>query len=1385
LEAVIPGGIGTFSFEYRKAFTGISERQLELIINGVQVATTPVFGPTEPDPTIYTFTVNNINSEGNVTVKIKNVGTTTTNRQTVIDNIEWTGYTGGTPTVATPTFNPPGGIYYSPQNVEIATETPGATIYYTTDGTDPDEFSNEYVNPIPVSVTTTIKAKAYAAGYDPSAIATAVYNFPVEVANIATLRAGATDGTVYRLTGEAILTAKDGFNNRKFIEDATAAIMIFDNAGIIATEYNIGDGIENITGTLSLVNQMLRFIPTQDPGTASSVGNPVFPVTFSIDLLNSDDQAKLVKLEDVTFTAPGTFANGQNYTITDGINNLIFRTDFWNVDYIGEPIPALPQDITGVIIQFNTDLQIVARDLADFDPVFTIGWANLQWPPTGSITLYQDFDVYAQIWVGGITDQPGQGEAIQAWIGYSTDDTDPATWVNWVPAIYNSDAGNNDEYLGNIGAAITTTGTYYYASRFQLDNGDFVYGGFNGGFWDGITNVSGVLTVNEPSQFINWANMQWPPDGSIFTGDNFTVYAQVYAEGITPEPGTEKSISAWIGFNDENTDPAGWTNWVEADYNVAVGNNDEYMANIGTEITQAGTYYYASRFQLDATPYVYGGYSLSGGGFWDGIDNVSGVLTVNVTEPENHVTGFTANADSYSAITVTWTDSDATGYLIKGSAVSYAAIDEPVDGIPEADGGLVKNIAAGVGSHQFTGLTAETDYFFKIFPYNGTAGAINYKTDGIVPEATAQTGELPGYLAGDFGFTASSGNWGTTGNWRQWDGTGWNTTVSSQPTASDNVYILSGNTAIVETGGKNAAHLIVEAGAKLFSNNTSMGSPRYISVTGNITCDGMIGNGSGNDDVISFNMNGTVQAISGSGSFTGNRMRKNATGNSSLTIGMDIELRYNGLAFYNQQSASNAFSVTIQPGVHLHCAGNGALPAGAYQLKSDDNLTIYGQVTLTANLDNQAGAAGVIVKSDASGNGSLIQPNEAPATVEAYISPSRWHYVSSPIDNPNTGIFTGLYMQWWDELNGKWQWVLSADSTLATDMQGYSIWAVNPTTLHFAGTLNAGARSYNLTYSDVNPQQDPGFNFVGNPYPSALDWDGPGWTKTDVDDALYVWEGVQYATYINGFSVNGQTNEIPPHQGFFVHTSNVTGGSLGVNDDARIHTNQVNLKNGKNPAQKLRLHVAGNSFQDEMVVYVNAAATPAFDGQLDAFKLKGGANAPQLFSMASDGSELAINAIPTVNAGVTVPVGFEAGVSGIFELKMSDISGFEGTPVFMYDLQDKRVVNLKTIGTYKFAAAPNDNKHRFTLLFSNNDMPGYYSSLDGVLVYAKDKGIVVWSETELSGSIRVFDLSGREITSERMVSSTLVTLDVPANRGYYIVNLVTDSGVHNQKVFLR
>ena len=79
-------------------------------------------------------------------------------------------------TVATPTFSPPGGTYISAQSVRITCATSGATIRYTTNGTEPTANSPTYSSPINVSSTTTIKAKGFKNGWTPSSIASASYN---------------------------------------------------------------------------------------------------------------------------------------------------------------------------------------------------------------------------------------------------------------------------------------------------------------------------------------------------------------------------------------------------------------------------------------------------------------------------------------------------------------------------------------------------------------------------------------------------------------------------------------------------------------------------------------------------------------------------------------------------------------------------------------------------------------------------------------------------------------------------------------------------------------------------------------------------------------------------------------------------------------------------------------------------------------------------------------------------------------------------------------------------------------------------------------------------------------------------------------------------------
>lgn len=263
----------------------------------------------------------------------------------------------------------------------------------------------------------------------------------------------------------------------------------------------------------------------------------------------------------------------------------------------------------------------------------TIGWCNLQWPPDGEIAPGGEFIVYGQVFIYNVTEQTDPVPGLEAWVGWSDSDSDPSTWTNWVAAPYLGNVGNNDEFSVDLGAEITTEGTYYYATRFKYLDQDYEYGGYSdsgGDFWDGVDYVSGVLTVtNDPTpDEISWCNLQWPADGEIEPLDEFLVYGQVYIENITNGDDPVADIQAWIGWSDSDTDPSTWTNWISADFSSNQGNNDEYSADLGAEMDTEGTYFYATRFKYQDQDYVYGGYNESGGNFWNGTEYVSGELVV-------------------------------------------------------------------------------------------------------------------------------------------------------------------------------------------------------------------------------------------------------------------------------------------------------------------------------------------------------------------------------------------------------------------------------------------------------------------------------------------------------------------------------------------------------------------------------------------------------------------------------------------------------------------------------------------------------------------------------------------------------------------------------------
>lgn len=77
--------------------------------------------------------------------------------------------------VATPTIRPNGGVFPESVLVSLASATPGATLYYTLDGSLPTTASERYTNSFTLTSSATVQARAYKEGQEPSDVARAVF----------------------------------------------------------------------------------------------------------------------------------------------------------------------------------------------------------------------------------------------------------------------------------------------------------------------------------------------------------------------------------------------------------------------------------------------------------------------------------------------------------------------------------------------------------------------------------------------------------------------------------------------------------------------------------------------------------------------------------------------------------------------------------------------------------------------------------------------------------------------------------------------------------------------------------------------------------------------------------------------------------------------------------------------------------------------------------------------------------------------------------------------------------------------------------------------------------------------------------------------------------
>lgn len=455
------------------------------------------------------------------------------------------------------------------------------------------------------------------------------------------------------------------------------------------------------------------------------------------------------------------------------------------------------------------------------------------------------------------------------------------------------------------------------------------------------------------------------------------------------------------------------------------------------------------------------------------------------------------------------------------------------------------------------------------------------------------------------------------------------------------------------------------------------------------------------------------------------------------------------------------------------------------------NCNPTAQLTVNDSLINNAGIAGLILNSDANNTASLISNTcNISAHVETYICAGQWHFVSPSVSSATVNDFyfpasTTSWLKRWDEVLDDWVYISDLGTSLSIG-QGYATWFANEKSdeiIDYAGPLNSGNVNLTLDYSG----SDRGFNFIGNPYPSSLDWDIGSWIKDQTTGIAYLWD---HGNYISRNSIGeGSLTDgiIPAGQGFFVQ-ANSSNASITIPQDARVHSSQAFYKNTSNQeaiqeSSYLQISICNGNKKDKTWISFNELSTNNWDEGIDAIRLTGEEDQPQLYTKFEN-NKLSIQSFEPLTDPFTIPLYFEASSKGSYSLSFKYLESFTDTNIWLEDKIADYWLPLSKGIDYTFSANENDEFQRFNLHFyhgtpeltDGNLALIWYSQGQLNLEIAEDLG-------ELN-KVEVFNLLGQIIYSDESSNSRLIDLNLSCNSTYLMVVLHTESTIISKKVFI-
>ena len=765
---------------------------------------------------------------------------------------------------------------------------------------------------------------------------------------------------------------------------------------------------------------------------------------------------------------------------------------------------------------------------------------------------------------------------------------------------------------------------------------------------------------------------------------------------------------------------------------------------------------------------------------WTNLTNVApysgaltGSLTVNpiVTGLNNNryrvvLTNESGVTISEEAILKVLTGSPAAGVSVSANTYSVLAgqlvtfTPTPVNGGTSPTYEWLKNASPTV-------LATTPTYTYA--PSNGDQIKVRMTSSATCAVGSPVTSDLTGAITVTNASTAlGNGDWNTPATWPG----------NAIPTSTSNVVIPMGTTVTINTNPAAVCNNLIVEGTLTKTNPIGIDS---LIVGGNLTVDGTFVT---NNNVVVLN-----GATSGKGIISASLGTLNYGGTSAQTIS-----NIDSTAVVNNLIIDNKVGVTL-PG----------------SLVVNSTLTINAGAKLTNLVGADLTVTNVLINSDGVGGqygpgtfvdyGNTYTNTGGVSNVQQFLTGGRNWYVSSPVATavPST-ITSASLIQGYDEPTSSW---IPESSSLGV-LKGYAASIQSNGTVTFTGNaLNTGVPTNSWMTNSGGVKS--GYNLVGNPYPSYLNFDLVNASSTNLESTMwyrtknsgntaYVFDTYnatgQVGTSNNGIQV---TSLIPPVQSYWVRVaSGFNSGILGVDNTMRSHDASSNRL--KAPAQVsqqvLRLKVSNSVNSDEAIVLFNSKASNAFD-PFDSEKMTNNiASVPEIYTLA--GTEpVVINGLNSYEINDEIPLGFTTGEGNVFTIKATEISNFDSnTKIILRDNTTKSENELVVGNNYIFSSDPTNTTTRFSILFKASSVVTNVSNPDAsgtesLYVFRNSTNQITIHRNDPIGEgiVTVYSAVGQKIVS--IPTSGAVTL--VNNRllpGVYMVTVEVQGKITTKKITL-